>query len=347
MRRNGRKEASRDIDAKRLSDLWSRTLPVSNPKKQESTESGGLANQTNEASIKQGESTPHPAEPNAALTTTTESEPNDGAAEALTISIPTILEGAVSQPGDVDFFRIKVDAGKSVAFELQTRGAAPPRFSPSLAVLNSSGEEMLTNVYQRIGGDGDDWVQSLESKVIYTFDRGGDYVVRLGDLTSRNGSPEFKYRLLVRPLIPHVGDIAIKEDRLNLVPGEARKVTISASQEEGFDGQIAILVDNLPEGVTAVPAADVEPAPGPPWAKVHPERFVPKGQTVTLMIFAAPEAPATKMPWPARFKAQPIVLGKPGTPFDVKELPVMVQAASPTKPVGGDSAHGAKSTRGK
>jgi len=323
------REFARKIEPQRLNELWARTLQVSKKQDPASSVPGDTARLSLEASPKVVE---HPVSngPVAvpALSIIREKEPNDRVSEALDVSIPAILEGAVSRPGDVDCYRIKPEAGQPLVFEIQTRSALPPTFSPRLEVFTSSGDEVLNNVYQRIGGDGDDWVQSLEPKVVYTFDRAGEYFLKIRDLTSRNGAPDFAYRVLIRPQIAHVGDIAVKEDRLNLVPGEARKLSISAGQEEGFDGQIVVLVDDLPQGVLALPAADVEPAQGPPWAKVHPERFVSNSQTVTLMILAAPDAPPTERPRLAKIKAQPIVQGKPGTPFEVKELLIMVLNSS-------------------
>ena len=138
-----------------------------------------------------------------------ETEPNDRLTAAMNVSVPAIVEGMVERAGDVDCFKIKVEAGKSIALEIQTERALPPRFNPRLELWTPSGEEVLTNVYQRIGGDGDDWVQSLEPKVIHTFDQTGEYCVKLRDLTSRNGSPDFAYRLLIRDQIPHVGDVGL------------------------------------------------------------------------------------------------------------------------------------------
>jgi len=328
------RDFARDIESDRLNELESRTLRVSNLQKH-------LSNPTVDSDGKPViEGTPKLQEQKSAgaslsilvLPIVKDREPNDRLTEALNVSIPAIVEGTIERAGDVDCFRITVEANQSMAFEIQTKGALPPLFSPRLELWTASGEEVLTNVYQRIGGDGDDWVQSLEPKVIHSFDQGGEYCVKLRDLTSRNGSPDFTYRLLIRDQIPHVGDIEIKEDRFNLVIGEARKLTISAGQEEGFDGQIAVRVEDLPPGVVVLPAADVEPAQGPPFAKVHPERFVPKSQIVTMILVANVDAPITRMPSWARVKAQPIVAGQLGTPFLVKELAIMVVNPSSVPP---------------
>lgn len=260
----------------------------------------------------------------AVLPVVREREPNDSEAQGLNIELPVIAAGTIEKPGDVDHYRIQVRAGQALAFEIETRGEGPPLFGPRLEVLHNNGQEVLNNVYQRIGGDGDDWLQSLEPKIVFTFDRGGEYLVRIRDLTSRNGSPEFFYCLLIRPQIPHVGDVEVKEDRLNLVAGEAKRLMVTIGQEEGFDGQIAVMIENLPAGVSVFPAADVPQPEGPPFPKVSPERFVPRMQSVTLVLLAGVDAPATPSPHWAKLKVQPIVRGKPGTPLQVKEIPVMV-----------------------
>ena len=111
---------------------------------------------------------------------------------------------------------------------------------------------------------------------------------------------------------------------VNLTPGEAKKLTITANQEEGFDGQIAVIVDGLPAGVQVLAAAEVEPDRGPSFAKLHPERFLPKSQKITLVMIAGEDAPITTMPRFINVKARPIVSGKLGPLFPVRTIPVMV-----------------------
>lgn len=326
------REFARKIEPDHLQELWARTVRVSQRKDAPLTPGNDSERPVVVADKKTGaQAALDPASLIAVLSVTREVEPNNQPAEALTVVVPAILEGALERSGDVDHFRIKADASQKLAFEIQTQGEGPPLFSPKLDLLSASGEEVLTNVYQRLGGDGDDWLQSIEPKCVYAFERAGEYTLRMRNLGSRNGSPRFAYRILVRPQIPHVGDIKVKEDRLNLVVGEAKKLALTTGQEEGFDGQIAVAIENLPQGVAVLPAADVEPALGPPLAKVHPERFVPKSQTLTLMLVAREDAPVTRSPQWVQVKAQPIVQGKPGKPFLAQEIPVMVIGSSLTQ----------------
>ena len=331
---------SRKIEPDRLRELWSRTVRVSKKDSQagndvsdSSSPEKGSASRTPVPEILDGAS-PVPIVP-----VVKEQEPNDTATEALNVELPVILEGTIDRPGDSDSYRIQVTAGQALAFEMATLQEAPPSFNPHLEVLDALGQTVLNNVYQQIGGDGDDWLQSLESKCIYTFEQEGEFILKIRDLTPHTGSSRFVYRLLVRPQIPHVGDVNLVEIEdtqndakraLNLFAGEAKKLTVRVGQEEEFDGQVIISVRNLPSGVVCLPAVDVDPSQGPAFAKVHPERFVPRKQSATLMLYAHEDAPATPLPHAAILTAQPVVQGKPGLVFEVKEFPIMVLKSPPS-----------------
>ena len=71
---------------------------------------------------------------------------------------------------------------------------------------------MAENIYRKIDGNGDDWVKSLEPKIVYTFAEGGTYQVRVKDLTHRNGPDTFRYRPLMREPVPHVGRVSAAFD---------------------------------------------------------------------------------------------------------------------------------------
>ncbi len=262
-----------------------------------------------------------------------ESEPNDkleksaelGITGIAEISVPGIVEGTIGRPGDVDYFKFKVKPGQtSLAFEMEMPDLQPFEFNPKLTVLDAAGQEVITNMFKRVGGDGDDWIQTIEPKTLFTFDAPGEYYLQIRDLTYRFGNERFKYRVLIRPQVPHIGNIEIADDHINLAPGGVKKLTINAQQEEGFSGDVAILFDNLPKGVEAVPAAEVEGPKGTPFETIHEERFVPKTQKVNVMLMARPDAPPMSFPQFAKVKVRVVAEGKVGEAFQVKEFPIMV-----------------------
>ena len=321
------RDFARELEPERLKALLARTVRIPSKGSAAISPSGAASPSTSEATPAPPRGPDDIIAETLVATSLQEQEPNHEPGQALEVPLPSILTGTIQEPRDSDYFRIKVNNGASLAFEVQTTEELPKDFNPRLGVFDEHNAELLTNVYKYIEGDGDDWIYSLEPKTIYTFTRDGEYYVQIRDLTARYGSPRFRYRVLIRPQIPHVGEVEIKEDHLNLVRGEAKKLNITVGQEEGFAGDVAVIVDNLPVGVRVLPAAEVEPDVGPPFEKINPERFVPKQQTVAVLLLADPDAPLTEMPRFATVKVQPIVNGKPGARICVGEIPVMIVAS--------------------
>jgi hypothetical protein len=257
------------------------------------------------------------------LASVQEKEPNEKPSEAQELPTRCIIDGIIGHPGDVDYFKFNARPGARLAFEIQTVDTQPPLLNPELEVLDANEQELLTNIYKFEVQDA--WARSLEPKIIYTFDRGGEYYLKIHDLAARHGGTEFKYRLLIRPQVPHIGDLEVKQDCINLVSGETKKLTITTAQEEGFRGEIAVAVEDLPQGVQAFPAVEAEPTQGgSPREKIHPERFLPNTQTVTIALRATEDAPPTPTPRLIKVKAWPIVGGRSGAPLPAGQILLMV-----------------------
>ncbi len=276
--------------------------------------------------------------------TRAEVEPNGEPSLAQPLTIPSLLAGTIDAPGDEDYFGLEVEAGEALAFEIQTPRVKPPYFNPWLSVFDQQGKEVLTNIFRKVGGDGDDWLKSIEPKTIFRFESGGTYFLRIRDLTSRYGGADFNYRVLVRPQFPHVGELEVKQQvrvkatdapatidvsEINLVRGKASKLQIVASWEEGFEGEISIQARNLPTGVQIYPAAALDLTKGAPWERIHPDRFAPRTQKISLVLLAARDAPTTSVPHTIQLAAIPVVGSKTGAPFLWKELPLMVVMTGP------------------
>ena len=287
---------SRKIESDRLELLWSRTV----------------------------RETVDPSPSTTGLAHLFEQEPNQLASQALEVAVPSIIEGAIEHPGDVDSFRFKVKDGEKLAFEIETPGVTPPFFNPHLVVLDSEGREFLSNLYLRLGRQFQFYKKTVEAKTLHIFESGGEYTLQVRDITSRQGDPSFVYRVLIRPQIPHMGGIQVKEDRVNLKAGGAKKLTVVTEQEEGFGGEIVLNVENLPPGVEALPGTEVEPAGGINPDEGPKERFVPKSQKATVLLVVSADAPVTPMPQLIRIMGRAVVQGTLGPTLLIQEMPVMV-----------------------
>ncbi|MSO23073.1 MAG: hypothetical protein EXQ58_07445 [Acidobacteria bacterium] len=305
-----------------LQELWSRTVRTSAFKGNGGR--GTTATSLGKGELPEDETSVELSDFRTILAPVIEEEPNELPMQTSEIPIPTIIEGAIDRPGDVDHFRLNVKRGESLVFEIETPQAAPPEFNPRLDVLSDSGRELATNIYKRIGRNFTFYLKTVQPKTAYTFEQAGECILQIRDITSRVGGPRCQYRLLIRQRIPHVGEIQVKEDRLNLVLGEARKLTVMTAQEEGFSGDIALNLEGLPPGVDAFPGTEVKPDKGAPPDEGYKERFLPKTENATVILMATANAAISTMPHSIRIVGRPIVEGQPGSPLAVREILLMV-----------------------
>ena len=253
-----------------------------------------------------------------------ESEPDETPELASAISLPVILEGRIDAPGDLDHFRFAVEAGQRVAFEIETVDRMFPDLSPWLEVLDASGQTVCSNIYRRVENNSAYWQKFLQSKTIYTFEEGGEYILRLRDLTVRHGGKGFTYRVLVRPQVPHIGVVTLAGgDHINLVAGEAKPLKLTLEREEGLDQMVTLHLENLPPGVQVLPTVVPEDKSGKakgPRNEVHRDRFFPRKQEVSLTLLVEGDTPAPLQTHPVRLAARVVAEGRASQPFPLKDL---------------------------
>lgn len=274
-----------------------------------------------------------------------ELEPNNLASQAGIVSLPAFIEGTIESPGDVDSFKIIVDAGQKLAFEVETPDAKPPHFNPRIGLLDAQDREQFSNVERRLSmynnnADPQVYLKAVRAKAVYGFERAGEYVLQARDMTTRYGNPSYRYRLLVRPQIPHVGEILVLSrdsgdatpeetrqnqiSRLNLVRGEPKKLTLTAFYEEGFTGDLSFFFAGLPEGVQAYPAINFNEGRAPLEVMQNPDIVAAKPQKTALVLLASPEASLTSEPRSVELRCQTISNGKLGPNLLVRKIPLMV-----------------------
>ena len=253
-----------------------------------------------------------------------EQENGEGEGNLPSLSVPGLVEGTIDRPGDVDRYAFKAERGQQVAFEVETPQVGPPQFNPRFGILDEEERELFSNVYKRLGRQLTFYLKTVEPKTLYTFERSGEYSLVVSDLTRRFGNAGFRYRLLLRPQIPHVGQVRTETDCLNLVAGQASKITVTTDQEEGFSGDIALVLEGLPEGVEFFPGTEVKAYRGPVPEDGMRLRFSPQSESVTILLLAGADAPATRLPVKLRLLARPISEEGPGPGLLIKEIPTMV-----------------------
>ncbi len=185
-----------------------------------------------------------------------EQEPNNSPAEATPTAeppaAPVAFDGAISEPGDVDFFRFTAKKDQSFVIRLYARDPLRSPLDGVVNVMDADGRNIAGN--DDSGGP--------DSRVDFKAPEDGEYLVRVRDHLDAGG-PEFVYRVEVAAPQPAVA-IGVEERERYFsttlqVPRGNRMVLMFTARRENIGGDMRLEFPNLPQGVTAevpVMAAD-------------------------------------------------------------------------------------------
>ena len=249
-----------------------------------------------------------------------------GSKEIPVMSVPGIVEGRLDRPGEAHVIHLKVDKPQDLAIEVETPEATLPRFNPVVRLIDPEGREIATDVYTKLNNNGLYMMKMIGAKTTFSLTATGEYTIQIHEITTNGAAPDFLYRVLVRPQVPHVGKFAVTEDHINLPAGSSHPITVTIDREEGFKDYVTVAVEGLPEGVTALPAVEdhVEPPPLPNGGRV--ERYVAKPQRASVMLVAADDAHLTDMPVRIKLVARVLRDEHILKPIAIKEMLIMVVA---------------------
>ncbi len=126
-----------------------------------------------------------------------------------------------------------------------------------------------------------------DSRLFFDPPADGEYLVRVGDSRGQGG-PDYAYRLTVHPPQPSF-NVSFNPTAPSVWKGGAVPVTVTAERLDGYDGEIAVRLENLPPGfsapATTIPAGEnsttfalwAEPSATTP-AKVPPLKLVARAR---------------------------------------------------------------------
>jgi hypothetical protein len=133
-----------------------------------------------------GQSAPHRLLVNGKIPVIAEKEPNNGFRQAQAVQVPQAIDGAISQPQDVDVFKFEGQAGQRIICEV-------------LAARHGSALDSLLTLYTSAGkivASNDDHGGSTDSRIEVTLPEAGTYYLSLSDAHDQGG-PAHVYRLVI------------------------------------------------------------------------------------------------------------------------------------------------------
>lgn len=158
------------------------------------------------------------------------------------ITLPTVINGRITQPGEWHTFRFQGRAGKAIIAEVQARRLDSPLDSV-LKLTDASGKVVAYN---------DDWedkgqglhTHHADSLLRVTLPATGTYYLHLGDAQGQ-GSPTHAYRLRVSDPRPGF-ELRVTPCSINARPGSSLAITVYALRKDGFSGDIDLFLTHNP-----------------------------------------------------------------------------------------------------
>ena len=137
-------------------------------------------------------------------------------------SLPAILAGVISEPGDADYFSIAVKAGEELVFE-EGGTQVGSKIRPVIDLLSAEHSTV------RLGGQKRDRARGAFA---HRFEKAGKYLVRVSDY-ERSGSEDHFYRI-------KVGDYPVVESAYPLGLRRGGTATVALKGFNLGDGKIAV-----------------------------------------------------------------------------------------------------------
>lgn len=174
--------------------------------------------------------------------------------EGSELIIPSIANGQIMKPGEVDSWFVDLGAKEMIQLEI-IAAQVGSRLDSSLKVIDPATERQITVNDDKIAGQ-------LDSVVTFTAPKAGRYEIQVADQYPSRGGADFGYRLKVTKPDPHDFRLTLNKAHINVtaqqLPEEGTKPTrvrgkgveIEMHKSAAFQTDVMLEAVGLPEGVT-------------------------------------------------------------------------------------------------
>ena len=178
--------------------------------------------------------------------------PSGDAKSAQQVTLPIIINGRISQPGDVDVFKFDGHAGDTVVADVTARRLGSPL--DSLVRVTDSSSHVLGWNDDYMPADGDlrpdmgVLTHDADSYLTVKLPSDGTYYVSISD-TEGHGGDAYAYRLRVSPPRPDFA-LLMTPSSLSMGAGGSAPLTVHVLRKDGFAGDIDLALKDAPAGFT-------------------------------------------------------------------------------------------------
>ncbi len=169
---------------------------------------------------------------------------NNSVASATPITIPCGVSGRMESEADIDCYKFEAKKGEQLSFVTFAR-RAQSSLDSSIRLLDEKGNQLAENddlgLYSNSFADS--WIEN------WTAPADGKYTIEVRDLLLRGG-PDFVYFLRVVRAAPYF-ELYVDTDKTQISPGTGGVMFVNLIRKNGFDGDVQLKIDGLPQGVAA------------------------------------------------------------------------------------------------
>ncbi|HXB70937.1 MAG TPA: PPC domain-containing protein [Candidatus Acidoferrales bacterium] len=167
------------------------------------------------------------------------------------VPVPSVVNGRLDKDGEVDHYRLQVEPGEKLLFELQARELGTSRLEGIITVrddkgkkLDSAGDQPLAEdvfvIQQTSRTSSDPFLNLTVPAGVHEIE------VTVEDLALRGG-PAYGYRLITRRQAEDF-KLSIATPFVNVPDGGTAVISVAADRR-GFDGPIQLIIPDLPKGI--------------------------------------------------------------------------------------------------
>ena len=165
--------------------------------------------------------------------------------------IPSVINGRLEKPAEIDRYRYRVEPGDKLIFELQARELATSRLEGIVTIRDAAGKKLASAGDQPLPDDvfAVQGTSRTSSDPFVNFTVPADLhevVVSVEDLALRGG-PLYGYRLIARRAAEDF-TLTVSSPFVNIPAGGTAAISITADRR-GYDGPVQITIPNLPKGL--------------------------------------------------------------------------------------------------
>jgi hypothetical protein len=168
------------------------------------------------------------------------------------VTLPVTVSGRIETPGAVGRYEFAAKKGQRLSFRADA-GSLGSQLDPGLRLTDGAGNRLAQADDAAAGKPG-----RRDAELSFAVPQDGIYRLEVRDQAGQGSFRHF-YRLRATPAVPDYA-LTVAADRFTLTPSKPLEIPVTVERRNGFDRDVEVRVEGLPDGVTAAAGKAAGPA---------------------------------------------------------------------------------------